>query len=178
MACSKAEPSADNPNDAYPGDACPGSDVFIGTGSENGDVGEEIRPPARSGSESASNRLSPILPFFEGGVTHTQTVAAAAEAEDMQTKGKFKGTLSPCAHALVSMAHGVSCFFLIIGGNSPRLSTGEEVGSPHLPPTPQSSRGDGLSAPLFQDTKTTSFLQGRAGGQEKLVSPARPTLPP
>ena len=83
MACNKAEPSTDNP-----GDIGPGSDVVIGTGNENGDVGDESRPVARSGSESTSNRLSPILPFFEGGVT--QSVAAAAEAEDMQQKANSK----------------------------------------------------------------------------------------
>ena len=92
IACNKAELSTDKPEDV------------ICTGVDDIETGEENLPSTKSGSESTSNKSSPVLPFFEGGVAQSEAVdffecgvtdAAAAAAEDMH-KGKIKGTLRVC----------------------------------------------------------------------------------
>ena len=75
IACNRAEPSTVSPGDViYPG-------------SEDNEAGEENLPEARYRSESTSNKLSPILPFFvEDEVAQSETVAAAAAAADIHER--------------------------------------------------------------------------------------------
>ena len=110
-----------------------------------------IFTPLRSVPHQNGSRSSRLLAFFSssGGLP-------------------LRGT-NPCVRALVPSSSCRAVFLLLLhGGRSPRLSAGEEVGSPHLPPKKTKKK----------KKKATSFLQGWAGGQKALVSPARPTLPP
>ena len=85
-----------------------------------------------------------------------------------------------CARALVDCDSWRDVLFLDHGGKLLASALREEVGSPHLSPTSRLSSREEVGFPHLRPKtqQTTSFPQGRAGGQEKLVFPARPTLPP